>query len=314
MRWFLVTLVGVLLVACSVEPIPTSVVPTATVVAVVADTPEPTQSGLEAPPQPATVTPPSQIACDETTGTMTITSFSSDLIGDEVRYRIYLPPCYEQTNARYPYIIMLHGFDMPDGMDDSMWDEIGLDEAANQGYANGALPPMAIVLPNGNDAQHDFDPGPYPQVIVDELIPHVEATYCLWGTPETRGIGGLSRGGYWAYATAFLNPALFTHVGGHSAFFYDGEFPQANPSALITSAPGIENLDMYLDHGVTDTLVDDNMRVFVQRAQNRGIEPTYITEQPGGHSNEYWASQSAAYLAFYSQAWPAGVEGYPPCE
>lgn len=265
---------------------------------------------VETQPEPTSA----ETACAETEGTITTASFDSALTGADVRYRIYLPPCYTQTNVRYPYVIMLHGFDVPGGMDDSMWDEIGLDEAADQGYADNSLPPMAIVMPNGNDARHDYDPGPYPQVIAEELIPHVEGTYCLWGTPETRGIGGLSRGGYWAYATAFLHPEQFQRVGGHSAFFYDGDFPQANPSALIGSAQGIESLDMYLDHGAIDTLVNENMLVFVQRAQNRGIEPIYMTDQPGGHTNEYWGSQSPAYLAFYSENWPDTSEGYPSCE
>lgn len=304
-----------IMVACSSQPPPTPVLPTVTE-ALPTNLPQPTVPLEVAPTQEAMIptSTPDTIVCDETQGIITTASFDSTLMSGDVRYRIYLPPCYGQTNVRYPYVIMMHGFDVPGGMDDSMWDEIGLDEAADQGYIDGTLPPMVIVLPNGNDARHDYDPGPYPQVIVDELIPYVESTYCLWGTPETRGIGGVSRGGYWAYATAFLNPQLFSRVGGHSAFFYDGDFPQANPSALIVSAPGIDQLDMYLDHGAIDTLVDDNMLVFVQRAQNRGIEPTYITDQPGGHTNEYWGAQSPAYLAFYSEMWPASTEGYPPCE
>jgi len=264
--------------------------------------------------QPVSPTEVPPVSCSETEGQIITTSFQSSIMGSDVRYRIYLPPCYDQTNVEYPYIIMMHGFDFPGGMDDSMWDEIGLDETADTGYSDGTLPPMIIVMPNGNDAQHDYDPGPYPQVLVDELIPHIESEYCAWGTPATRGIGGLSRGGYWAVATAFLYPDLFEHVGGHSAFFYDGEYPQANPSALITSAPGIENLAIYLDHGSTDSIVDDNMRVFVERANARGINPIYITDRPGGHTNEYWASQSSDYLAFYSEDWPRSIEDYPPCE
>lgn len=305
----LITGLAASLIGCAAPARPTD--------APAAGPPTPVIANMQPTPQPistATAPPPltpSAIPCTETAGQVQQQQIQSAITGAAFRYRIYLPPCYAARGVRYPYLIMLHG--MGAGMDDSMWDNLGLDEAATAGYLDGSLPPMIIVLPNGEDAQQDYDPGPYPRVLVEELIPHIEANTCAWGTPQTRGIGGLSRGGFWAFSVAMQHPDLFERVGGHSAFFYDGEYPPANPSSLVESAPGIERLVLYLDHGATDTLVNTEMAVFMERARARGLAPRYRTDSPGGHDNAYWAAQAPAYLQFYSEAWPRDAATFPPC-
>jgi enterochelin esterase-like enzyme len=268
------------------------------------DTPQPTT------PPTLTITPDIP-ACNETQGRIIYTSFSSQITGHEFRYRIYLPPCYAVTERRYPYIIMLHG--LGEGMDDSQWEDMGLLEAADLGYSRGALPPMIIVMPNGNDAQHGYDPAPYPQVIVEELMPTLAASFCTWNEPHARAIGGLSRGGYWAFGIAFTYPDLFDRVGGHSAFFYEGDYTPFNPTNMLETASGIERLAMYLDHGANDSLVDENVRSFVNLLRRRGIEPEYVVNPVGGHDENYWASHTADYLAFYAAQWPHDVHQFPSC-
>lgn len=279
-------------------PTPLPTIPIATPTPDIPPTPTPAPTG-EIPP------------CDETEGQVIITSFASQIAGREFRYRIYLPPCYALTERRYPYIIMLHGLGA--GMDDAQWERVGLPNAADLGYARGALPPMIIVMPNGTDAQYDYDPGPFPRVIVEELIPLIETHFCTWNEPFARGIGGLSRGGYWAYGIAFTYPNLFDRVGGHSAFFYEGDYTPFNPTNMVETATGIERLTMYLDHGLNDSIVDENMLSFVTLLRRRGIEPEYVINPVGEHSEDYWASRTADYLAFYAAEWPRDVREFPSC-
>ncbi len=265
-------------------------------------------------PPPLTATP-TPLPCTETQGTIIHDALMSQITGRPFRYRIYLPPCYAQSGRRYPYLIMLHGL-VPgtDIMNDSQWDQLGLDEAADQGYAQGALPPLVIVMPNGNDADYAYDAGPLPEVIVEELIPAVESRYCLWSDAAHRAIGGLSRGGYWAYWIAFSHPDLFTRVGGHSPFFYEATSPaEKNPNNLVDSTPGLEQLTMYLDHGRQD-YVDVNVRDFVSRLERRDITPQYVVNAVGSHNEEYWAAHVADYLLFYTADWPRHVEDFPLCD
>ncbi len=237
----------------------------------------------------------------------------SRITGKEFRYRLYLPPCYANSERRYPYLIMLHGL-QGEVMNDDQWDRLGLDEAADLGYASASLPPMILVMPNGLDARHWDDTGPYPSVIVDELMPHIEATLCTWNEPSRRAIGGLSRGGFWAYWIGFRYPELFGRVGGHSPFFYDAEYPtDLNPNNLVDTAQGIDNLALYIDLGAQDNIVDKGVHDFVTRLRARGIEPTYIVNETGGHSENYWQAHTMDYLTFYASTWPRDVSQFPSC-
>lgn len=53
-------------------------------------------------------------------------------------------------------------------------------------------------------------------VFLTEFMPLLESTYRV--DTAQRAIGGISRGGSWAYEIAFRHPQLFRAVGGHSAF------------------------------------------------------------------------------------------------
>src|SRR5574341_1684381 len=211
---FLLPFAALLILAgCAAGTSPTaSAFPTLPPTAAFTPTPLPTIA-LPTPTLTATPLPAEEVvACGETAGQVIRASFASSITGREFHYRIYLPPCYATSQRRYPYLIMLHG--LGEGMDDGQWERLGLPQAADLGYQHGALPPMVIVMPNGLHVQHDWDDGPYPDVIVNELLPHGEATNCLWNESSRRGIGGLSRGGYWAFGIAFTYPELFDRVGG----------------------------------------------------------------------------------------------------
>lgn len=284
-----------------------------------ADGPPPSPTAPAAPVTPTLQPSPSPtrtpIPCDETRGSILQESFSSRLTGKAFRYRIYLPPCYAATARRYPVLIMLHG--LGEGMDDSQWDQLGLDEAADEGFAQGVLAPLIIVMPNGNDADHaGFNgPSPFPEVVVQELIPHVQARFCTWNDPDLWAIGGLSRGGFWAYWIAFQHPELFGRVGGHSPYFYKPDFPtDKNPANLVDTAEGLDRLSMYFDHGPQDyDEVIAGVQDFVTRLERRGIHPEVVINLVGGHTEDYWARHVGDYLSFYAADWPREVEDFPSC-
>ncbi|MCC6905575.1 MAG: hypothetical protein IT326_06995 [Anaerolineae bacterium] len=321
-RRFISTLALLFLTGCAglpgAAPTPTlfllptagpSLTPPSTVLAVGAPTltPLPTET-----PVPSVAPAADPVTCSETSGTVVEAVLQSALTGGEVRYRVYLPPCYATSGLRYPVVVMLHGLGA--GMDDTQWHRMGLDVAATEGFVAGSLPPMIIVMPNGNDAQYDYDPGPFPRVIVEDLLPQIEASTCTWNTPTTRAIGGLSRGGYWAYAIAFLNPGLFGRAGAHSGFFYEGDYPQANPYDMARTVTGIDGLVMYLDYGANDNLVNTSVEAFAGRLRGRGLAPELVVNPSGTHNEEYWAAHTADYLEFYARDWPRDLAAFPRCD
>jgi len=252
--------------------------------------------------------------CDETHGQIVETQVFSTLANHDVRYRVYLPPCYTQTARRYPVLVMLHG--LGEGMNDSQWDRMGLPEAADLGYVQSSLPPMIIVMPNGNDANYIWDAGPFPDMLVEELLPDVQAQFCTWNEASRRAIGGLSRGGYWALWIAFRNPDIFSRVGGHSPYLYDPEFSSdKNPFNLIDEVP-TSGLAIYLDHGGENREIQEvapGVQQLLTRLRSRGIRPEYVANPVGDHVEAYWASHTADYLAFYAKEWPREITTYPDC-
>lgn len=290
--------------AAAAAATPTAVPPTLTLTPTITLTPAPT----------ATRTP---VPCTESWGTVIEDSFVSKYTEEPFHYRVYLPPCYSATERRYPTLYIFHGLGF--NMDDEQWDRMGIDEAENQGYAQKALPPMIIVMPNGNDADYgaSYGPSDFPDVVTDELIPLIDSHYCTWAERDMRAIGGLSRGGFWAYWIAFNHPELFSRVGGHSPYFYEPIYPsEQNPNNIVGTAEGIEDLKMYIDNGGQgrDAIeVMPGVQRFIARLEARGIEVEYVLNPFGDHVEEYWAEHVAEYLSFYGADWPLDVEQYPSC-
>jgi enterochelin esterase-like enzyme len=238
-----------------------------------------------------------------------VDTFSSVYAGT-VKYRVYLPPCYGVDGRTYPTLYMLPG----NIHTDSIWDELGLDEAAETGILSGTLPSLIIVMADGGwiASNTSGGPGSYETVILAELIPFIESHYCVWAEANGRALGGVSRGGYWALEIAFRHPEQFVSVGGHSAALYDiAAGPALNPQYT-----GINNdlgdLRIYFDIGAEDYLIT-NIRRLHEAMETADIPHTWVLNS-GIHENSYWSAHVADYLAWYTIPWSFERETYPLCQ
>jgi len=178
------------------------------------------------PPAPklVTVNARSWVNPDATPPLATFESFESRTVGGPVGYSLYLPPGYENNpHARYPVIYWLHGM----GGDPRRGGTFVrmLDEAIRAGIAPAAI----AVLPNGGPAGFYCDwPGgqwPIETVIIDELIPHVDATYRTIAGREGRAIEGQSMGGFGAAHLGFKYPDLFGTISISAGALIDFSAP-----------------------------------------------------------------------------------------
>ena len=276
----------------------------------VVNTPIPTATPTPIPTALPTATP---FVCHETVGQVFRASFYSNVVGAEVPYQIYLPPCFYDTLQRYPYVVLLHGT----GYGDTMWVDLGAPDVMDRGVSKGTLPPMVLVMPDGgaiSELNDQPDDASYETVILDELLPAVERDFCLWGNRDGRAIGGISRGGFWAFSIALRHPDLFSALGGHSPHFQpDNAGPETNPLDLAASV----NLDkfplrVYIDHAANDYVGTFAARM-AEILRERGVVLEYIINPTGEHDPAYWSAHVADYLAFYGQAWPMDVAQLPSC-
>ncbi len=267
------------------QPLPTALptsLPTSTATArpIETHTPAPTPTLLP------TATP----ECQDVAGTVTEIDVPSPTADYPMRTRVYLPPCYEaRPDLAYPVLYLLHGR----GHTQATWDEIGVNEAADQLIASDAAPPFLIVMPRevGGDRFGD--------AVVIDLIPVIEANFRAIDSRDYRALGGMSRGGGWTLRIGLQYLQTFGALGFHSLaiFFVD----EVRVNGWIDDVPESELLQIYIDIGEVDDLII-SAEFLHELLEDKGITHTFIV-QPGGHSTAYWSAHVEEYLRWYAAAW-----------
>ncbi len=128
---------------------------------------------------------------------------------------VYTPPGYgKDINQRYPVLYLQHGW----GEDETAW--------SNQGHANlimdnlieeGKIKPFIIVMTYGmtNEIKfgglRNFDITPFQTVLVDELIPYVDANFKTKSDQPHRAMAGLSMGGMETKMVTVNKPEVFSY-------------------------------------------------------------------------------------------------------
>jgi enterochelin esterase-like enzyme len=150
-----------------------------------------------------------------TGSTVTRAEFESETLKRTYQYTVYLPAGYEQSEARYPVIYLLHG--RGDTMD--AW--LNVRDLLDQLIAAGDIPPMIAILPDmpSSDRAGYYIDSQYTGLLyraeavetafMNDLIPHVESTYRTFTNREARLVGGYSMGGYGAIRYSMAYPDRF---------------------------------------------------------------------------------------------------------
>jgi enterochelin esterase-like enzyme len=143
--------------------------------------------------------------------------FPSPSTGTPRRAFVYTPPDYDKDNTtRYPVLYLQHGW----GEDETAW--------SNQGRANlimdnliaaGKARPFIIVMTYGmtNDVRigglASFDIKPFETVLVEELIPYIDANFRTLSDQKHRAMAGLSMGGMETRTITLKHLDKFSHIG-----------------------------------------------------------------------------------------------------
>jgi len=156
-------------------------------------------------------------------------NIKSDILNKNVAYTVYLPPDYSVSDRTYPVVYLLHGYTD----DNTGWLQFGeINRYADKAIAEGIIPPMIIVMPNGDSSWYinSYDgKEKYEDFFIKEFIPAVEKEYRIKNNKQYRGIAGLSMGGYGTLFYAIKYPELFAAAAPLSAAVFDDdaliEFP-----------------------------------------------------------------------------------------
>jgi enterochelin esterase-like enzyme len=228
-------------------------------------------------------------------GQVLSSSIPSIQLKGELKFHLYLPPCYEQdTSRRYPVLYLIHG----QSFNDDQWVRLGAPQAADELIAAG-MPPFIIVMPF--DKYHYRQPAtdPFDEAVIEELIPYIDSTYRTIPERTSRAVGGLSRGGGWALHFALNYPDMFGTFGGHSLAILDEDGRRI--SRLLDSIPVEDMPRIYMDIGKSDGLKASTEK-FETQLSDRGIPHEWYV-YPGFHNEAYWSKHVREYIKWYESGW-----------
>jgi enterochelin esterase-like enzyme len=192
---------------------------------------------------------------------------------------VYTPPSYtKDVNVRYPVLYLQHGW----GEDETAWSNQGhANLIMDNLIAEGKIKPFIIVMTYGM-TNEGFRPGARPaapapgaagapgarpaagapaarpaggmagmlnngfeEVLVDELIPYIDANFRTLANQANRAMAGLSMGGMETRAITMSRPEVFSHFGLMSGGTYSVEDIKNKSSVklIFMSAGSFENPD-----------------------------------------------------------------------
>ncbi len=148
-------------------------------------------------------------------GKVVTDSLSSAILGQDVKFNVYLPDGFDRQDAHYPVVYLLHGL----SDDYRAWVEKGnMQLVADELIRSGEADRMVIVMPNagGRDIKNVWNgyfnmPGwNYEDFFFGELLPAVEKKYRCGGSKSMRAVMGLSMGGGGSTVYCQKHPEMFS--------------------------------------------------------------------------------------------------------
>lgn len=261
-------------------------------------------------------------------------SLRSKVLSGPVSYCVFLPPGYDASKTRrFPVLYYLHGL----GDNEQMFLRSGGWNLIQDLWERRELGEFIIVTPdaglsfylNSRDGKYRYE-----DFLLQEFMPFIENRYRIQAARASRGVAGISMGGYGALRLAFRRPDLFGSVATHSAALV-AELPAVetgsnargrlrifadvfgspvdrafwdrnNPLAIARSA-NLSGLKIYFDCGSQD---DYGFDTGAQALHNLLVSRRVTHEfhlYPGGHNWLYFAGHLPESLEFESHAFGLGA-------
>ena len=202
--------------------------------------------------------------------------------GSNYAARVYTPPGYSRSQP-YPYMFLMHGAGGSEASwhDNDLYAHIQLDNL----IAQGAVDPFIIVF-----TRNDYNNWSFEDILIDTLIPHIEANYCVSTDPNNRALGGLSMGGMQTINIGFPNADKFHYLmpsspapgiqGQNQLFPNGGALAKANLK-LIFFTCGSAEVGAYGCNNV------DTVSGYAQSVGLGNITKEWIV-QGGAHDRNTW--------------------------
>jgi predicted alpha/beta superfamily hydrolase len=161
-------------------------------------------------------------------GNVTEVFFPSMSTNTSLKAFVYTPPGYNtDQSTKYPVLYLQHGY----CENETSWPSQGRANLIMDNLiAEGKAKPFIIVMTYGmtNEIKfgglRDFDIKPFQTVLVDELIPYIDANFRTLADQSNRAMAGLSMGGFETKQITTNRPEVFSYY----ALFSGGTYAPAD--------------------------------------------------------------------------------------
>jgi S-formylglutathione hydrolase FrmB len=264
------------------------------------------------------------------TGRAECLSIRSAILGAQIPYCVLLPPSYDHEDTRrYPILYFLHGL----GDNEQMFVRSGGWSMTEDLWEKGKMGEYLVVTPEGDASfyinSHDGRRR-YQDFFINEFMPYIERRYRVRAERTSRGIAGISMGGYGALRFAFLHPELFGSVSAQSpalietmpAFTLrdaqstvrlrmlgevfgsppDQAFWDRNSPLTLAKTQDFKGVKIYIDCGSED---DYGFNVGAEALHKILVArkiPNEFHIYPGGHNWVYFAEHLPDVMLFHAHA------------
>ena len=261
-------------------------------------------------------------------GTVVTDSIASRVLGSTVKYNVYLPEGFGETDRHYPVVYLLHGL----SDDYAAWEEKGrMQIVTDELIRSGEARPMVIIMPNagGADIHNVWNgyfnmPGwNYEDFFFGELMPFVEQKYNCGGSKGQRAVMGLSLGGGGSTVYAQRHTDLFSSCYAMSPWL-DNQADEVGPDgaardkfyyvcqavrdysaiAFVANADDatlnrLRTVKWFIDCGDDDFILDLSLQMY--QVMRRKRVPCELRVRDGVHNWEYWHLALRLSLPFASR-------------
>ena len=211
---------------------------------------------------------------------------------------VYTPAEYDQKQGlkkRYPVLYLQHGM----GEGETSWTLQGkMQHIMDNAIAKGEAVPMIVVMESGDikapmgrgQGMGDYGASFYP-VLLNDLIPYIDANFRTKTDRDNRAMAGLSWGGHQTFDIVFNNMDKFAWLGTFSGAIFGLDLKTAYNGVFTNADEFNKKIHyMYMNWGSEDFIKSGDivkglqeMGIKVEGKQSEGTAHEFLTWRRGLH-------------------------------
>lgn len=211
---------------------------------------------------------------------------------------VYTPAEYDQKQGfkkRYPVLYLQHGM----GEGETSWTLQGkMQHIMDNAIASGEAVPMIVVMESGDikagmgrgQSMADYGASFYP-VLLNDLIPYIDANFRTKSDRDNRAMAGLSWGGHQTFDIVFNNMDKFAWLGTFSGAIFGLDLKTAYNGVFTNADEFNKKIHyMYMNWGSEDFIKSGDivkglqeMGIKVEGKQSEGTAHEFLTWRRGLH-------------------------------